>query len=128
MERIKDIEKIFDFINHMPKSVRRELPYYPVQILKNISMLPSSMAEGDIYKIYLKGELEKDGYEKSLLYFVRGAILKDYDRKDKESYINLKGVMTVDDKISHSTTCKSTKTHVITSPEEDTIVLTYKYM
>lgn len=128
MERIKDMDKIFEFINHMPKSVRRELPYYPIQILKNISMLPESIAEGDIYKIYLQGKLEEDGYEKSLLYLVRGSILKDYNRTDKESYIKLKGVMTVDDEVSFSTICKDTKSHVIGSPAEDTVVLAYKYM
>lgn len=128
MERIKDIEKIFEFINHMPESVKKELPYYPFQILKNISMLPDTIADGDVYKIHLEGDLNLEGYEKSLLYLIRGSMIKKHTHiTESEWYVRLKGVMVVDGIVSDVHHCDITDSHSINSVVEDTVVLSYKY-
>lgn len=123
----RELEKILYFINNMPESVKEVLPYYPIHILKHITKLPESIAEGDAYKIHLEGDLKEDGYERALLLLLKGSKIKLHEhKKDVEIYKLLKGALIVFGRVVKENFCNIGESHHIDTAAEDTVVLTFK--
>lgn len=85
----------------------------------------TNIANGNVYRIYEKGDLQEEGYEKGYLFLTEGSsILEHIHTKEKEHYRYILG----DINCISKKYCNIDESHRITSVNTDTIVRTYKYI
>ena len=125
-KKTKDMEILLNFINNLPKNIEEELPYSPIQILKNTSRISDSIADGKVYKINIEGDIISDGYEKFLLLLLKGSMIKKHRSLYDKNYKRLKGVMSFSGDVSDNNSIKAGDCYQIDRTVEDTVILTYK--
>lgn len=91
------------------------------------SILPDTIAIGQVYKITEFGSLDVEGYEKGYLYLPIGSGIKKHTHiNDIEKYTKIQGVLSVFGIKQQTNTCFINESHCIDIVNEDTIIKTFK--
>ena len=112
----------------------KKLPHYILdhfgnycELLKHITILDDSIAEGLVYKISIEGNLNDDGFEIGFLYLTAGSsIKKPRHINESERYILGSGKLSVDGKSMIENECEVGEFHNIDRVPVDTLICTYK--
>lgn len=120
-----DIDKIeiIILIHKYCDEIIERFDYDFEKIYNNITKLDTTIADGEVYKIYESGIF--DQYEKGYLFLTDGScILKHLHTFEKEYYRVLYGDKNSIDKCC----CNMNSKHEVNNITSDTIIRTYKYV
>ena len=117
-------EKLLDMFDdniHDIEYVRRMIE------MNRYTLLPSSVAVGNVYKIVYEGNIDALGYEKGFLYLPKGTGIKEHvHNTSAERYTLLCGEMNINGQSSLKDDCLLGGSHSVSVVDRDTIIKTLK--
>lgn len=93
----------------------------------NYTVLPDSIAIGNVYKVSYEGNLLVDGFEKGFLFIPKGSGIKEHEHRDDiEQYTLISGELKIDGEDMHVNRCMIGEKHKIDPVSVNTAVKTLK--
>lgn len=93
----------------------------------NYTILPSDVANGTVYKVWLSGNLQEEGIERGFLYIPAGSGIRLHSHQnDIEIYQLIMGQLCMDEEPLSINICGLNNCHSIKPVKEDTIIETCK--
>ncbi len=127
--RIEDINHIaIEILEKFEDNTYYNGKYICIQFDRNnYSILPNSIANGTVFKIPIRGNLNTDGYELALLYLTKDSEIKTHKHvNDVEQYTLIKGELNINGISQLSNKCLIGQNHKIDKVSNPTIIRTLK--
>ena len=116
-----------ELLKKLPEEILRQLPHSEEERLSRIDSVSPEYAEGEVWQIWISGDVQKLGRKTAYLYLCAGSAIKPHTHTtDSEIYELVSGVLSANGETRQYQACRVGDSHCVDKVPEDTIIKSTK--